>query len=150
MYLSLSNSHWTQDGQPDDSCFNFRKMFTYCAKSPPELAPLSPHIPKIQTRPLDHNHIYDFANLVHYSCSNYTPLLIRVGTAAFAHCFGTYRTQREQEFGIVFVQKNWKNSFLVGRNLHFIIPSLLKQSGEQSAPTYTFGWPEGNLTYLQM
>jgi len=41
-------------------------------------------------------------------------------------------------------------SFLEGKTLHFIIPSLSKQSRGQSAPTYTSGWPTGNFPYLRM
>ena len=40
------------------------------------------------------------------------------------------------------------DSFLGGSTLHFIIASLFKQSTGQSAPTYTSGWPTGNIPYL--
>ena len=40
-------------------------------------------------------HFYVFADLIRHPFSNYTPLLIRLCTAALFHCVGTSRTQRE-------------------------------------------------------
>jgi len=62
-----------------------------------------------------------------------------VCTAALVHRVGTSRTQRERQFGIAFVRKDAMIQILEGRSLHLIIPSLSKQSGGQSAPTYYFG-----------
>ena len=110
----------------------------------------SPHIPKIQTRPLHYSPfpqpcglhplpMYQLYNAPHqsvYSCLD-------------ALCRHKQNT-REHLFGVAFVRKNRIIHFPRGKTLHLTIPSLSKQSGGQSAPTYTLGWYKVNLPYLQM
>jgi len=105
-------------------------------------------IPKIRTCPLDHN-----TTLRHWGphqlpmCRLYTA---PHHSGTLIYCVGTSGTQGEHQFGVDLCGKHGWFIFLQGRILYLIITSLSKQSGGQYTPTYTFGWPDGNLPYLQM
>jgi len=81
------------------------------------------------------SHLYGFANLIHYACSNCASILVSVFKVDSIHCVGTNRTQHEQKFVVTLILKHWMLQFLGGRSLHFIISSLSKHSGGESTPT---------------
>jgi hypothetical protein len=77
--------------------------------------------------------LYCFAELVHYSCSNYTPLLISLYSTLsswYRHMQNTMGTS----VWSCFCTEELDDSFLGSRTLHFIMPSISIQSGESLHP----------------